>query len=436
MKWIYLIPLVLLPFPVSGLADSVLECPAVQRPVTLSRGPYIQMLTPTSVILRWRTDEPVTGAVLSYRDDGSERSIQSGPVTTEHTAELTGLEPARTYRYEICGLRRDARRQARMHFRTAPPAGSEADTRIWVIGDSGTANREARQVFEQYKALTGTAHTDVWLMLGDNAYPAGTDKQYQAAVFDMYSALLPNTALWAVLGNHDARSSDHAAGTGPFFEIFDLPTAGEAGGVASGTESYNAFDYSNIHFVALDTEGLDEGLDNEMLQWLEADLAANSQTWTIAYMHHPPYSSGTHESDTSEPLIPVRENIVPLLEHHDVDLVLAAHSHGYERSYLMTGHYGESSTFDAARHVLDDSDGDPRRGGYRKNWERTPYGGTVYAVVGSSGQIEHASLDHPALPVAAQALGSMVIEVSGNHLDARAIGATGQIIDRFRIVKE
>ena len=47
-----------------------------------------------------------------------------------------------------------------------------------MLGDSGTAGASAR--------ACGTRHTDLWLMLGDNAYPSGTDAQYQAAVFDFY----------------------------------------------------------------------------------------------------------------------------------------------------------------------------------------------------------------------------------------------------------
>ena len=41
--------------------------------------------------------------------------------------------------------------------------------------------------------------------------------------------------------------------TGPYFDIFSLPTKAEAGGLASGTEAYYSFDYGNIHFVVLDS---------------------------------------------------------------------------------------------------------------------------------------------------------------------------------------
>jgi hypothetical protein len=45
-------------------------------------------------------------------------------------------------------------------------------------------------------------------MLGDNAYPSGTDDQYERAVFDMYPTLLRKHRGLATLGNHDAYSPE------------------------------------------------------------------------------------------------------------------------------------------------------------------------------------------------------------------------------------
>ena len=81
-------------------------------------------------------------------------------------------------------------------FTTSPSVGTDKDTRVWVIGDSGTADANAAAVTAAYKHFTGAPGTDVWLMLGDNAYETGTDIEYQAAVFDMYATLLRRTPLW------------------------------------------------------------------------------------------------------------------------------------------------------------------------------------------------------------------------------------------------
>ena len=59
---------------------------------------------------------------------------------------------------------------------------------------------------DAYYAFAGPVPTDLWLMLGDNAYNSGTDTEYQAAVFNMYPAFLRKMPLWSCLGNHDANN--------------------------------------------------------------------------------------------------------------------------------------------------------------------------------------------------------------------------------------
>jgi len=72
--------------------------------------------------------------------------------------------------------------------------------------------------------------------------------------------------------------------------------------------------------------------NSPMANWLRADLDANTNQWLIAFWHHPPYSKGSHDSDDEIELIEMRQNIVPILEAHGVDLVVCGHSHNYERS--------------------------------------------------------------------------------------------------------
>ena len=85
-----------------------------------------------------------------------------------------------------------------------------------------------------------------------------------------------------------------------------------------------------------------------MMTWLAADLADTTANWIVAFFHHPPYTKGSHDSDTDVELVEMRENALPILEQGGVDLVLTGHSHSYERSFLIDGHYGVSSTFTAA----------------------------------------------------------------------------------------
>jgi hypothetical protein len=70
---------------------------------------------------------------------------------------------------------------------------------------------------------------------------------------------------------------------------------------------------------------VDCGPDSEQVRWLRADLAAHRGRCTLAYWHHPRYSSGFHGSDG---------RTAPFwraLHDAGTEIVLAGHDHDYER---------------------------------------------------------------------------------------------------------
>src|SRR5205085_5957946 len=97
------------------------------------------------------------------------------------------------------------------YFLTAPGTETTKATRIWGLGDSGTNDSSARAVRDAYYNYTGSRHTDLWLMLGDNAYSDGTDSEYQTALFDTYPTMLRKSVLWSTFGNHDSHSADSSS---------------------------------------------------------------------------------------------------------------------------------------------------------------------------------------------------------------------------------
>jgi len=66
-------------------------------------------------------------------------------------------------------------------------------------------------------------------------------------------------------------------------------------------------------------------------RWLAADLAANPAFCTVAYMHHPRFSSGLHGNDTT------LGALWTTLSRGGVELVLAGHDHHYERFAAFEG---------------------------------------------------------------------------------------------------
>jgi len=208
----------------------------------VTRGPYLQLGTATDIVIRWRTDNPTDSRVqYGVEPDCLSSSVTSSELVTEHEIAVTSLQPDTRYCYAI-GTTSEvlAGNDGNHFFDTAPPPGTPKATRIWVLGDSGTANENAVAVRDAYLTFTGGQHTDLWWMLGDNAYPTGTDPEYQQALFDMFPTMLRKSVLWPTLGNHDLFDSSNL--TWPYFDIFTLPELGQAGGVASFTEHYYSVD--------------------------------------------------------------------------------------------------------------------------------------------------------------------------------------------------
>ncbi len=428
--------------------------------VSVVRGPYLQMGTPSSMIVRWRTDG-LTDTKLSYgrRVGNLNTRVGSEEPTREHEVLITGLDSSTKYFYEIGNADTTfAGNDADHFFKTSPRVGSWEPLRVWVIGDSGECSAsqdgcvEAAAVMNEYldwAAANGERLADIVLMLGDNAYVNATDRETTRGLFEPFAKVLRNHVLWPVPGNHEFGASDSPSQSGPYYEAFTLPKAAEAGGIASGTEAYYSYDYGNVHFVALDSHDTSREAPNNpdtnicpgdgsgaaMYNWLCEDLAATTQDFIVSYWHHPPYSKGSHDSDSPSEtrMRHMRERFVPMLEHFGADLNLTGHSHSYERSVLIDGHYGVSALYRRDVHGKDITRGHPDSGGYRKD----PGGnqGSIYSVMGSSSKNQGGLSRHPIMVYWENIEGSVVLDFAGDQMDAYFIRNDGAVNDQYRLTK-
>lgn len=466
---------------------------------------FLQQVTASSAIVKWRGGGD--HACYTDREDLNEPHCitavaeQHGNGTSHKYVQLSGLNPDQVYFYSV-----DGRSSVEQQFRTAPATGNlpeDGNTRIWIIGDSGTASaiipaqfggtgelletnepQMVRDGYLSYVTGSGEETADLFLLLGDNAYVEGSDKQWQIGFFDIYPDVMNKAAVWPTIGNHEmgaafidvnggiigggaSTSADHMTyddlddttpDSGmPYLDIFSLPARGEAGGVPSGSEQYYSFDYANVHIVSLDSQvtARDPVLRDTMREWLIMDLAANLQDWTIVIFHHPPYSKSSHDSDTEAasrlsidlPMLDMRREFTSVFEEHGVDLVYGGHSHAYERSWYLHGHRGDAETFNAARHTELNRSGVPASGQGDEVYGQISHSGqddrVVYTVAGSSGQVStgHGLLDHPAhfqFPDGKHGLamlGSVVIDASRSDLTASFIDETGTVHDHVTITR-
>jgi hypothetical protein len=376
-------------------------------------------------------------------------SVSNGAIvvtTSNHTTWLNGTEVSkdrgapRNFLVGTTNLIRTGG-DSNTFFVTHPPIGPAIPTRVWVLGDPGTRKKAERDVRDAYYKWTADRQTDFWLILGDIAYTAGKDTEYQGAVFQVYDSMLRKSVLWPALGNHDAGSANSPIEHGVYYDIFNLPAQAQAGGVMSGTEAYYSFDYANIHVVCIDSSDSSWSRNGMMLKWLAADLEANQQDWLIAYCHHPPYTKGSHDSDNDRDsdarMRMMRERVLPVLETHGLDLMLCGHSHSYERSYLVDGFYGTSTTLNEEVHFKSAKDGRQDGTGIYVKPSRgpAPHEGAVYVVAGSSGQTSGGKLQHPVNALSLNVLGSLVLDFDGNRMDATFIDEKAVVRDYFTIIK-
>ena len=418
----------------------------------ITRGPYLQKANSNSITVRWRTDIACDSRV-NFGTDSSNliNQVVVAGLRTEHTVELTGLQAYTKYFYGIGSSNGIVQSGYEQYFITSPISGASGKYRFWVTGDCGTGYAEQLQVLNQYNNYTGNRPTNGWLLLGDNAYNGGYDTEYSTNFFAAYQgSIMKKAPLWPVPGNHDydnngTNQNTHAV---PYYDIFNLPSQGNSGGIASNTEAYYSYDYGNIHFLALDSYGKENNATRlydttgAQVQWIKSDLAANTKPWVIAYWHHPPYTMGSHNSDTEAELVNIRSNFIRILERMGVDLVMCGHSHAYERTKLMKEHYGLETSFNANINNLSNStgnyDGTPNSCTYLKDSLHNSLKGTVYVVSGSAGKFGGTSTGYPHDAMQYSNVsnpGSVILDFDDNRLDVKWLCGDGVIRDQFTIMK-
>jgi hypothetical protein len=154
------------------------------------------------------------------------------------------------------------------------------------------------------------------LTLGDNAYEDGTPEEFADCYDPSWGRYKDHTK--PSPGNHDYNSE----GAEGYFGYF-----GEAAGEPA--KGYYSYDLGAWHLVALNSNcefvgGC--GAGSPQVRWLKNDLRRNRTACTLAYWHHPLFSSGVKHGSTPE-VRPLWET----LYEAGADVVLSGYEHNYER---------------------------------------------------------------------------------------------------------
>ncbi len=188
---------------------------------------------------------------------------------------------------------------------TGPPPAGVVLLAAGDIADCNNNNDEATaQILD---ANTGTI-----ALLGDNVYETGTSTEFANCYHPTWGRHKARTMPSA--GNHEY-GTPNAAG---YYEYF---------GAAAGdpTKGYYSYNLGEWHIVVLNSN-ITRDAASTQVQWLRADLAANTgKACTLAYWHHPRFSSGSHGNNTSV------QAFWDALYDFSTELILVGHDHDYER---------------------------------------------------------------------------------------------------------
>lgn len=144
--------------------------------------------------------------------------------------------------------------------------------------------------------------------LGDNVQGPGTHEDFANCFHPVWGR--HKERIRPAVGNHEY----NVEGAVPHFEYW-----GEQAGPAG--KGYYSYDLGAWHIVVLNSNVLFQ----EQNDWLAADLAATPRQCTLAYWHHPWFTSSAYRGEEE------LKRFVEILEEADADVVLTGHAHGYER---------------------------------------------------------------------------------------------------------
>lgn len=305
-----------------------------------------------------------------------------------HKATATGLEPGTSYVYRVGDGNGHYSTQG-----TLKTAGATGDqTKFLYFADSQAGDLNGYKLWGNTvkKAFENTPDAEFMVHIGDMVDKGFNEQEWKWWFSEAQDALL-NTTLIGAVGNHEVMGTKE---NNDFLAHFNQP----GNGLGSLQGSNFSFDYKDIHFMVLNSEYQYE----EQKQWLEKDLSNTNKKWKIAIFHRGPYGS---IYDTAE----IRQLWAPVLEKHQVDLVLNGHDHIYLRTYPMMNNQ-----------ITEDGKG------------------TTYVVAGSTGPKFYSLTQRDWQRVTDEEQTQMYasVEVDGDELKFVTKTLAGRIVDEFTLTKQ
>jgi hypothetical protein len=378
----------------------------------LTKGPYLQNPSSTAITVQYEASAPGDGFVrfgagdvmdqvapalahekVESGGDSKTRKPAKGPAYL-YRARLTGLKPGTVYRYQVV-LSGDMAAEGLpppRTFRTFPDAPEPI---VFIAyGDSRSNPIRHRALASHFME-----HKPAFILHnGDMVGNSSSYDQWGPEFFAPLDDVIDRVPILVARGSHEPDPK-------PVLRFFDFPDG----------RLWYSFTCGPVHVVVLDSR--QEKI--EVLRWLEADLAAATAPWKIAMYHNPSFNLASHKSDSG------RTTFLPILEKYGVDVVLAGHSHLYERFKPLyptapaPGLVSQVTSSDGAVTVAD-----------------VPRHPITFITTGGGGARLHGAVQNQVLAKASKLYHYCVFTVDAETLHLQTLGPDEREIDSLTITKK
>ncbi len=290
----------------------------------------------------WYTSEEVEKGYVYYMEDTgagfdmdkcivieaqSEKVVQKYPVDsipeeknpeledrtfTRHRAFVSDLKPGTRYLYRL------GEGDNLSDVYTFKTPGQGKDFSFIIVSDSQGYKRSDfeyyRRVLEKAQDMFGDV--DFYMHLGDFVDDGKNFLQWKY-VLDIPRDIMANNTFVPVAGNRDDME---------VFEYFTLGSVYDTRPMANG---YYSFSFNDVHFVVLYTAG-NKSLPKKQMSFLEDELKKHKDSRVVVLTHKAPYTNANHADDKE--IVALREDLLPVFDKYNVDLVLQGHDHFFFRS--------------------------------------------------------------------------------------------------------
>lgn len=352
----------------------------------ISKGPYIQSPSSNSMTIMWESpvNLPATvfygiGENLSKlevkerkRASSSLGALLSSTNFYIYKARINGLQPATTYSYfiQIGNTNTPVKK-----FRTFPVHNEKV--KFIVYGDTRSNPDIHKKLASHFKSFS----PEFILHTGDLVSRGSRYQVWGREFFFPLENVIDEIPIFPVIGNHEEKSEN-------YFNYFDLPNQ----------KSYYSFQIGPLFILALDYH-FQKNTDDQY-KFAQRALESTKAPWKIVTVHVPMFNIGGHFSGWGH------KYYLPLFHKTGVDLVIAGHSHIYERFYPIAPAGKE------------------------------PLSPITHITTGGGGAPLATSYSHPALAVNARTNHFLYFEITPTNLLGACFDINGRTLDRFEIKKQ